>query len=105
MALRQSTICNLQSAIFLLLAFAGCGGGVSFPAQSLDAAAKSAGAVAAFDTKGGGKADFFMFADGAGRINRIGYDRAGDERRGLPTQSIGATNEYIVVVPKEYRFE
>jgi glucose-1-phosphate adenylyltransferase len=31
----------------------------------------------------------------------IGYDRAEDEKRGLKTQSIPGTNDYVVVVPKD----
>ncbi len=33
----------------------------------------------------------------------IGYDRADDEKRGLRTQSIAGTTEYVVVVPKDHR--
>lgn len=32
----------------------------------------------------------------------IGHDRGEDEKRGLKTQSIGGTDDYIVVVPKDY---
>jgi glucose-1-phosphate adenylyltransferase len=31
----------------------------------------------------------------------IGYNRADDEKRGLKTQSIGGTSDYVVVVPKD----
>jgi glucose-1-phosphate adenylyltransferase len=31
----------------------------------------------------------------------LGYDRAGDERRGLTTQSIPGTDDYLVVVPRD----
>lgn len=34
----------------------------------------------------------------------LGYDRADDERRGLKTQSIGNTDAYVVVVPKDFNF-
>ncbi|MCJ7544923.1 MAG: hypothetical protein MUP47_10260 [Phycisphaerae bacterium] len=44
-----------------------------FPAQSIASAAQAAGAVAAYDTDGDGQADFFTFANPAGRITRLGY--------------------------------
>lgn len=31
----------------------------------------------------------------------IGYDRAADEMRGLTTQSIGDSDAYVVVVPRD----
>ncbi|MFB3891206.1 MAG: hypothetical protein ACE15C_04190 [Phycisphaerae bacterium] len=70
--------------LLITVSLTGCGG-VTFPAQSLDEAAKSAGAMAAYATKEGGKADFFMFADSAGRIDRVGYDRTGG---GKPTEFV-----------------
>jgi glucose-1-phosphate adenylyltransferase len=32
----------------------------------------------------------------------IGYDRADDEKRGLRTQAIAGTDDYVVVVPKDF---
>ncbi|HOD83095.1 MAG TPA: hypothetical protein PKG77_16890 [Phycisphaerae bacterium] len=58
----------------------GCEKPVSFPALSLDEAAKAAGAWQAFDTNGDGKADFFLLADATGRVDRIAYDRDGDQK-------------------------
>ena len=49
-----------------------------FPAAPLSPAAVQAGATAAYDTNRDGKADFFTYADAAGRITRIGYDVDGD---------------------------
>src|ERR1035437_2942209 len=56
----------------------GCQKPVYFPEQSLQSAASEAGASAAFDAKGRGKADFFLFADSCGRVKRIGYDTTGN---------------------------
>jgi len=63
----------------------GCRQGVIFPAQSLSEQAQAAGASAAYATGKAGGADFFFFADSAGRVVRIGYDVGGD---GKPDQVI-----------------
>lgn len=52
---------------------AGCQSKVTFPTQSMSEAAKAVGAAAAYDMNHDGRADYFLFADSAGRINRIGY--------------------------------
>jgi glucose-1-phosphate adenylyltransferase len=36
-----------------------------------------------------------------GEGTEIGYDRARDEARGLTTQTIGDTSDYVVVVPRD----
>lgn len=59
----------------LSILFGGCSTGVDFPASSLSEAARSAGALAAYDADKDGRADFFLFADEHGRVNRIGYSR------------------------------
>ena len=65
----------LAAALFL----AGCGPKpVHFPTESLTDAARAVGAAAAFDTDDDGEADFFLYADDAGRQNRIGYDLDAD---------------------------
>jgi len=51
----------------------GCQKPVHFPAESQIDAASAAGAFGAYDTNGDGQADFFTYADSAGRIDRIGY--------------------------------
>jgi len=61
---------------------AGCGSAVYFPSQSMPAA-KWPGAAAIYDTNRDGRADFFTFADPAGRVNRIAYDRSRDEKPDL----------------------
>ncbi len=57
----------------------GCRSSLSFPDRPLPCA-KWPGVLAAYDTNRDGKADFFTFADAAGRIDRIGYDLSGLER-------------------------
>ncbi len=47
---------------------------VTFPAEPLTQTAE----CAAYDTQGDKTADFFCLYDGAGRIDRVGYDRDGD---------------------------
>ncbi len=59
------------------LALAGCGPDVTFPARPLTPA-EAQGAVQAYDTDASGAADFFLYADAAGRLNRLGYDTTGD---------------------------
>jgi hypothetical protein len=63
------------SCLVCLLGLApfGCQAPVHFPLGTLAEAARQAGAVGAYDTDGDGKADFFTFADSAGRINRIAH--------------------------------
>jgi hypothetical protein len=56
----------------------GCSRPVDFPAESMPQAALAAGAARAYDTDGDGRAEWFCYADGAGRLDRIGYDRNGD---------------------------
>ena len=68
------------------LALVGCSEpGVTFPVASMDSAAKAVGATRAYDTNHDGKADYFLFANDAGRIDRIGYDRTGEQK---PTEII-----------------
>lgn len=70
----------------LTAVLSGCkGNDVFFPAQSLDAAAKSAGAAKAYDLNADGKADFFYFADATGRVTRIAYAR---DRSGAPDRIV-----------------
>ena len=63
-----------------LAALLGCQKPVHFPATSLSEQAKAAGAFAAFDASGHGRANCFFFANEAGRIDRIGYDLNGDQK-------------------------
>jgi hypothetical protein len=62
----------------LPLVLAGCRPALRFPAEPQ--AAGMAGVARAYDTGGRGRADFFFFADAAGRFNRIGYDLSGRGR-------------------------
>jgi len=57
----------------------GCRKPVHFPAGSMPQAAAAAGAKLAYDANHDGKADFFMFINASGRIDRIAYDRNGDQ--------------------------
>lgn len=59
----------------LLFVLAGCSSALQFPADPVDAPAGEA--LRAYDTGGDGAADFFLFADESGRINRIGYNQNG----------------------------
>jgi len=58
----------------------GCQKPVHFPAEPLAEVAQRLHATGAYDTDRDGRADFFTYADTAGRINRIGYDNSGDGR-------------------------
>jgi hypothetical protein len=65
----------------LLMLAAGCQQKpVHFPSVSLEPQAKAVGALAAYDTDNNGKADFFVYADPHGRINRIAYAYNGEEK-------------------------
>lgn len=58
---------------------------VTFPVQSMGSAAQAVGAFRAYDANRDGKADYFLFANASGRIDRIGYDRLGGQK---PTEVI-----------------
>jgi len=73
--------CVIAAAILVAGAMlVGCRKPVFFPAESLSPAAEAAGAGAAYDTDGDGKADFFTCAGPDGRIDRIAYDNDGDQK-------------------------
>ena len=72
---RMNTI--IAAAATLLALQAGCRKPVHFPVTSLTEQASAAAAYRAYDTDEDGKADFFMFANDAGRVSGIGY--AGEE--------------------------
>ena len=56
------------------MAVTGCGPKpVNFPTESMPQAATKAGAFQAFDGNHDGRADFFLFTNAQGRVNRIGY--------------------------------
>ena len=59
---------------------AGCQDRITFPAESLAVAAREADAFGAYDAAGDGRADFFLYADEAGRVDRIAYDHNADGR-------------------------
>ncbi|RPI60710.1 MAG: hypothetical protein EHM48_06780, partial [Planctomycetaceae bacterium] len=66
----------LIGAICLACAvIAGCQKPVFFPAASMPQAAQAVGSQQAFDVNGDGKADYYLFVDASGRVNRVGYDR------------------------------
>ena len=71
---------------FVAALLGGCEKPVSFPAESLSEVAQAAGAWRAYDADGDKQADFFLLADGEGRVDRIAYDRTGDQR---PDEVIG----------------
>lgn len=75
---RTMTMAVAASVLFCILG--GCQKPLHFPADSMQAAAQAAGAQAAYDTNADGKADYFLLADSAGRVNRIGYDRTGQQK-------------------------
>ena len=52
---------------------------VFFPAESDASVAAQVGAERAYDADGNGQVDFFLFANEAGRFDRIGYDRTADQ--------------------------
>ncbi|MDY6913515.1 MAG: hypothetical protein SVT52_03550 [Planctomycetota bacterium] len=59
---------------------AGCQKPVHFPADLSKAAAEASQAAAAYDADHDGKADFFLYAEPTGRVDRIAYDNDGDEK-------------------------
>ena len=65
-----------------LLWLAGCSKppAVFFPAQDMPELAAEAGAARAYDANGDGSGEFFLFANGEGRVDRIGYDTTADQR-------------------------
>ena len=72
---------ELSFAVAILLGIlAGCQKPMHFPAESMAASAKEAGAFAAYDAGGKGVAEFYMFTDANGRINRLGYDLNGQPK-------------------------
>jgi len=77
MSRKPIAVMTLMGAVIL---FAGCQKPVHFPDLSMAAAAGQVGAAGAFDTDHDGKADFFTFANAAGRVDRIAYDVDGDEK-------------------------
>jgi hypothetical protein len=69
-----------STLVAVAAALLGCEKPMHFPAASMPAPAEAAGAARAYDTNGDGAADFFLFADDAGRFDRLGYDLTGDAR-------------------------
>lgn len=68
---------ELVVALAMLLVYlTGCQKPMHFPAESMAPSAKAAGAFAAYDASGHGAADFYLFTDASGRVNRLGYDSA-----------------------------
>jgi hypothetical protein len=80
----------------------GCQKPMHFPEHSLDAAAQTAGALAAYDVNGDGRADFFVFADSSGRINRLGYDPspAGEPQQivNLDSPASGGRRHLVIIL-------
>jgi len=101
------TILRTLVCVFGLLATSGCRKPVHFPATSDADAAGEVGAFGAYDGDHDGKADFFMFADQAGRIDRIGYDVTGDGKPDqlIPLDTIGFGNcRHLVVILDGFGF-
>jgi hypothetical protein len=69
-----------RELVVALAMFLGCLSGcqkpMHFPAESMSDSANAAGAFAAYDAGGKGVADFYLFTDANGRINRLGFDSA-----------------------------
>jgi hypothetical protein len=69
----------LAAGCLLAALLAGCRGpAVTFPAMSVDSAAREAGAWAAYDTDQDHRADFYHFVGPQGWVRRLGYDLDGD---------------------------
>ena len=72
--------------VVLVLAIAstigGCRKPVHFPVDGDPAAAERLSTVGAYDANHDGRADFFTYANGDGRIDRIAYDITGDQQPG-----------------------
>lgn len=73
------------SGLVILLSVIGCRKPVNFPVAGDKKAALQAGATRAYDANGDGVVEYFTFADGQGRISRVGYDTTGD---GMPDQVV-----------------
>lgn len=69
---RKQTLACLVISL-TVVASSGCGGGVTFPAESMPSPA-----YRAYDTNGTGQADFFLLAGPDGRVDHILYDTTGD---------------------------
>ncbi|MBI5723495.1 MAG: hypothetical protein HZA50_06015 [Planctomycetes bacterium] len=82
--MNRLTIIMQTNLMFALVLAAGCQKPVHFPAESMQQDAASAGALRAYDTDGNGKADFYMFADSSGRINRTGFASSGQTSASQP---------------------
>jgi len=77
----RSTLAGVAAGLLLALVFSsGCRKPVYFPAESAADVARSLRAAKAYDADLDGKVDFFLFANAAGRIDRIGYDTDADQR-------------------------
>jgi hypothetical protein len=68
---------HLQVVLTLLALAAGCAGPARFSEEPLTTEQTVSGLMRAYDTTGDGRADYFTFADAAGRIVRIGYAAQG----------------------------
>jgi hypothetical protein len=73
------------AVVGLLVGLAGCQPAMHFPAQAAGStgspqAGGAAAAYRSYDAGGVGHPDFFLFADAQGRVNRLGYDAAGQGR-------------------------
>jgi hypothetical protein len=69
-------------AAALAAAAAGCASPLTFPAAPLSSTQTPDGLVAAYDTRGGGKADYFTTQNAGGRIVRIAYEVDGHDKPG-----------------------
>lgn len=64
--------------VYAVVSTVGCTKAVTFPAESMPTVAQAMGAYRAYDVSPvDGQADFFLFADANGRVNRLGYDANG----------------------------
>jgi len=105
---RRTTCGLLLCAAAVLANVCGCQKPMHFPEHSLDAAAGAAGAAAAYDVNGDGRADFFVFADSTGRITRLGYDPSAT---GKPQQIVEldklppAGRQHLVIILDGFGYE
>lgn len=70
----------LSAVLALCFGVCGCVKPVHFPLECVSGAAAGVKASAAYDTDGDGRSDYFTFADGTGRIVRIGYARTSGQK-------------------------
>lgn len=77
---------------------AGCEQAVPFPTSPMASVPAGIDAQAAYDTNGDGKADFFLLADGSGRVDRIALADAQGNPLPLPIGGQTRTRHLVLVL-------